>query len=246
MDLQTIIIVTLALGAGGLVKGALGLGLPMVALPFLTSAFGLQQAIGILLIPIILTNGAQIRRYRATLNDPAVRFLPPFLVGGIGGVAVGTVALVTLPERLLVAGLGLMLLAYVGLRLARPTLQLSLPMARRIALPVGVAGGAVMGATGVVAPVGLTYINAMRLARDATVIIASVMFLVYGIAQMGALIVAGVYRLEWLWLGLFAMLPVLLTMPLGDFLGRRMGAVLFDRVIVALLALMGVMMVLGV
>jgi len=246
MELQTFIIVTLALGAGGLVKGALGLGLPLVALPVLTSAFGLQKAIGILLVPVILTNIMQIRRYRTTLYDPEMRFLPMFLVGGTGGIAVGTVALVSLPERLLVAALGLMLLAYVALRLARPEFRISGPLARRVALPVGVAGGVVMGATGVVAPVGLTYINAMRLARTGTVVAASVMFLVYGLAQLGALTVAGVYRLEWLWLGLFAMLPVAAMLPVGDLLGRGMGTVLFDRIIVALLAVIGLKMVLGI
>lgn len=245
MDLQTIVIVTLALGAGGLVKGALGVGLPLVALPVLTTAFGLQQAIGIMLMPIILTNAMQARRYRDSLRDPAMGFLPGFLLGGIVGIGLGTVALVTLPERLLEAGLGLMLLAYVALRMARPDFGISPPLARKVAVPVGVAGGAVMGATGLVVSVGLTYINAMRMARQLTVFAASLMFLVYGVAQVGALTVAGVYRLEWLWLGLFAVLPVIAAMPLGEALGRGMGAVLFDRILLFLLAVIGAKMMLG-
>lgn len=245
MDLQTLLIVSLALGAGGLVKGILGLGLPLVALPVLTAAFGLQKAIGIMLLPILISNAWQIRTHRAALQDPALRFLPGFLVGGVLGVGVGTVALVNLPERILEAGLGVMLLGYVALRLTQPEFVIPERLARIVAVPMGLAAGTVQGATGIVAPVGVTFINAMRIARTATVVAVSFMLLVYGAAQLTALLVAGVYRLDWLWMGLFAILPVLAAMPLGEALGRRMYTATFDRILLALLTAIGLKMVLG-
>ncbi len=245
MDLQTLLIVSAALGAGGLVKGALGLGMPLVALPALTTAFGLRQAIGVIVVTVLISNIAQIWRYRAWLRDPALGFMPGFLLGGLGGIALGTVALVSLPEQALQAGLGAMLLGYVALRLLRPDFAISARVARWVSLPVGVAGGAVQGATGIVAPIGVTFINAMRLERAGAVAAASTMFFVYGAAQLAALAVAGVYRLEWLWMGLFAVVPVLMAMPLGEALGRRMNAKAFDRVILGLLTVLGAKLLLG-
>lgn len=245
MDLQTLVIVALALGAGGFVKGILGLGMPLVALPALTAAVGLRQAIGIIVVPILVSNAWQLWTHRAALRDPALDFMPGFLAGGFVGVSLGTVALVSLPERGLEAGLGAMLLAYVLLRLTRPTFMVTAPVARRVAVPVGVAAGTVQGATGIVAPVGVTYINAMRMARTGTLVAVSTMFLVYGAIQLAALSVAGVYRLDWLWMGLFAVLPVALAMPLGEAVGRRLPAAFFDRLILALLSVMGLKMILG-
>ena len=245
MDLQTLVIVALALGAGGFVKGILGLGMPMVALPTLTAAFGLRQAIGIILVPVLISNVWQLWTHREALRESAMAFMPGFLAGGFVGVSLGTVALVNLPERGLEAGLGAMLLAYVLLRLTRPTFMVTVPLARRVAVPVGVAAGAVQGATGIVAPVGVTYINAMRMARTGTLVAVSTMFLVFGAVQLAALSVAGVYRLEWLWMGLFALLPVAVAMPLGEAVGRRLPAALFDRMILVLLTLMGLKMLLG-
>jgi len=45
MDLSSAVIMALALAAGAIVKGATGMGLPLVALPVLTAAFGLQHAV---------------------------------------------------------------------------------------------------------------------------------------------------------------------------------------------------------
>ncbi|MEO9297142.1 hypothetical protein [Devosia alba] len=56
MDLTSVLIIVLALGGGGFVKGATGMGLPLVALPVLTTAFGLQHAVGLMVVPLIATN----------------------------------------------------------------------------------------------------------------------------------------------------------------------------------------------
>jgi len=245
METQTLLMLTAALAAGAIVKGATGLGLPLIALPLLTAAVGLQKAIGILIIPLILTNAYQVWAYRDTLREPGLRFLPGFLAGGLVGIALGTWALGALPERLLEMGLGVMLFAYVALRLAKPDFSLDHGLARRLGPLVGLAAGTLQGATGIAAPIGVTFIHARRLVRRATVFAVSVMFLGFSATQYGALIVSGIYRADWIWLGLFACVPILLFMPLGEWLGRRAGPRLFDRLILAFLLVVGTTMLLG-
>lgn len=245
METQTLAILTIALAAGAIVKGATGLGLPLIALPLLTAAVGLQKAIGILIIPLILTNAYQVWAYRDTIRETGLRFLPGFLLGGAAGIALGTWALGVLPERQLEMGLGIMLFAYVGLRLAKPDFSVSHDLARRLGAGVGLAAGTLQGATGIAAPIGVTFIHALRVPRRATVFAVSVMFLGYSTVQYGALIVAGIYRADWVWLGLFACLPIALFMPLGEWLGRRASPRLFDRLILVFLSVVGASMLLG-
>lgn len=245
MDLQTLFWLTLALGAGAISKGATGLGLPLIALPLLTALVGLQQAIGIMLVPIIVTNLYQIWAYRAARAQPGLAFLPWFLGLGAVGIGLGTWALDTLPERTLEAGLGAMLLAYVALRLARPGFVLSQAAGRRLGPVAGLAAGTLQGATGIAAPAGVTFIHALGLERRATVFAVSAMFLGFAMVQLPALIIAGIYQAHWLWLGLFACIPVFVFMPVGAWLGRISSPRAFDLMILAFLTLAGARMVIG-
>lgn len=245
MGYQTLVLLTLALGAGAVAKGATGLGLPLIALPLLTATVGLQQAIGILMIPVILTNAYQVWAYRGARTLPGLAFLPWFLAGGGLGIALGTLALTSLPERILEIGLGGMLGVYIALRLSKPGFAFSQPVARRIAPGVGVAAGALQGATGIAAPIGVTFIHALGLERRASVFAVSVMFLGFSSVQYIAIIVAGIYRIDWIWLGIFACLPILAFLPVGEWIGRRTSPRIFDRLILVFLFAIGVKMILG-
>jgi uncharacterized membrane protein YfcA len=245
MDAFTFAGLTLALAAGGLAKGATGMGLPLVGLPVLTPLVGLQQAIGIMLTPMLLTNAWQVWRLRAVRRDTGLAFLPRFLVAGAVGVALGTWALGALPERSRVFGLGVILLAYVALRLAQPQVEVGEATAGRLGPSVGLAAGALQGATGISAPIGVTFIHAMRLDRSEHVFAVSAMFLGFSLVQLPAVAVAGIFEPAWLAQGVFAMLPVMVGMPLGERLGRRFSRETFDRLILIFLAVMGVKLTLG-
>ncbi|MDF2799465.1 MAG: sulfite exporter TauE/SafE family protein [Devosia sp.] len=246
MDLQAIFIMFMALAAGAIVKGATGMGLPLIALPVLTSVFGLQHAVGLMAIPLIVTNLWQVWRFRAEARAPRLAFMPWFLVYGALGIAIGTWVLTALPERVLVLALGIILLAYVGLRLLAPHWSLSLPLAKRLAPIAGVGGGTLQGATGISAPIGVTYIHSMNLDRPAHVYAVSAMFLTFSVVQLPSLWIAGIMRPEWLVQGLLALLPILLFMPLGQWASGKLSRKAFDRMILLFLGLIGLKMVIGI
>ena len=245
MDLQSALLMLLALGAGAVVKGATGMGLPLVALPVLTAVFGLQHAVGLMTIPLIVTNAWQVWRFRAEAETPRMAFMPWFLVGGALGIMLGTWALTSLPERLLVLGLGVILLAYVGLRLVTPHWSLNLAMAKRFGPLAGLGGGTLQGATGISAPIGVTFIHAMGLERAAHVYAVSAMFLLFSVVQLPALFVAGVMQPLWLLQGLLALVPILIFMPIGQWASGKLSRTAFDRMILVFLGVIGVKMVLG-
>lgn len=244
-DPANIALMTLALAAGAVVKGATGMGLPLVALPVLTTFFGLQHAVGLMCIPLIFTNAWQVWRFRAAARDDRMAFLPLFLVGGAIGIALGTWALTSLPERALVLTLGVILLIYVGLKLAAPRFVVGPALARRVGPLFGMGGGILQGATGISAPIGVTFIHAMAMERDAHVFAVSAMFLLYASVQLPSLALAGVMRGQWLLEGLLALVPILLFMPLGQAIAGKLSRQAFDRMILIFLGLVGLKMVLG-
>lgn len=245
MDWSSALVMAVALGAGAVVKGATGMGLPLVALPVLTAAFGLQHAVGLMTIPLIVTNAWQVWRFRREAQSPRMAFMPLFLVGGAIGIGLGTWALTTLPERLLVLGLGAMLLVYVALRIATPHWSLSLPLARRIGPIAGLGGGIMQGATGISAPIGVTFIHSMTLERGGHLYAVSAMFLLFAVVQLPALWAAGVMQPAWMLQGALALIPVLLFMPLGQWIGGKLSRTAFDRMILVFLGVVGLKMVLG-
>ena len=172
--------------------------------------------------------------------------MPVFLIAVAVGVVAGTWLLKTLPERWLIVALGLLLIGYVVLRLARPSMKVSADLAKRVGLPVGAAAGVLNGATGISAPVGVTFIHWMALERDAHVFAVSTMFFTMGAVQLPAMFAAGLMEPIWLLEGALALLPILLAMPVGRALSTKMSREAFDRLILIFLGVIGVKMLVGI
>lgn len=245
MDLGYYLIVFAALAAGGLVKGATGMGLPLIALPVLASAFGLTGAIGLMIVPTLASNLWQVVRLRQSRHAAGLGFMPLYLVSVAIGVAAGTWLLKTLPERWLEFSLGAILIAYIAIRLARPAFVIGAQAARRAAAPTGLAAGILNGATGISAPVGVTFIHWMQLERDAHVFAVSCMFFVMATVQLPAMLATGLLQPIWLAEGALALIPVLLFMPVGRAIALRMSREAFDRLVLAFLGVLGVKMLFG-
>lgn len=244
-DLGRLAIMGLALAVGAVVKGATGMGLPLIALPVLTTVFGLQHAVGIMAITQVLTNSMQLWQFRGSAREDRMRFLPWFLIFGGAGVVLGTWLLSNLPERMLVFSLGALLLAYFALKVSRPHLVVGPHGAKRIGPFAGFGSGVLQGATGISAPIGVTFIHAMGLDRAAHVYAVSAMFLVLGSVQIPSLIIAGIMEWQWVLEALLAMTPILIFMPVGQMLAGKLSRKAFDRMILIFLGLMGLKMVLG-
>ncbi len=234
-DLHVLAAMALALGLGSMVKGATGIGIPVVALPILATFLGLPHAIAVQTIPVLFTNAWQVWYYRKVWPELAqIRLL---FLGGLLGIPLGTVLLTQVPERVLSVFLAALLIVYIVLRIARPAFAVTMRAARRLAPFMGVAAGTLQAATGVSAPVSITFLHSLRLSREGYLLAVATLFAGFSLIQVPALLVAGIMTGPVALQGVLALAPVLLCMPLGAWIGRRLSARTFDVIVLGLLAL---------
>ena len=127
-------------------------------------------------------------------------------------------------------------LSYVLFRLLNRGWVLPFETGRRIALPMGLAAGALQGASGISAPISLSFLNALRLDRPVFIATVSTFFTAMSALQGPTAAYFGIITWHRLALSVMALVPILCFMPVGGLLAKRFSKETFDRVILCLLA----------
>lgn len=236
--IMEIIVVALCLAGGGILKGATGAGAPILAVPALAAFFDVRFAVVIMLVPNICTNTWQAVRFRHEMLG--WRFTVPLLIGGVLGIGIGTVFLKVLSTDILSILVAVAVFGYVGLKLARPAWRMTMHWGERLAFPAGIAAGVLQGASGLSAPVSITFMNALGLKRETFISTISAFFATFTVIQFIAVVAGGLMRPAELLYSALALAPVSLAMPLGAAVGRRVSRETLDRVILAILAALAV------
>jgi uncharacterized membrane protein YfcA len=161
---ETVALVVGAFALGGFMKGAIGMGLPVVVLAALAMVMPLRDAMAIFLIPGVASN-----IWQAT-NGPylpgLVRRLWPFLLGAIGGICVGVWILAGTKSDVMVTVLGVLLILYSLFALIAPRLPEPGPHERWLSPLAGASGGVLFGMVGIFIVPGLLYLETLRMHRD--------------------------------------------------------------------------------
>ncbi len=189
MSTEYVIIFT-ALALSGLVKGALGAGLPVVAVPVLASFFDVPFAIALMVVPTVVTNIWQVwqfRRHRAGLG-----WLTGLCIAAGIGIAIGTWLLANLPSHILGVILAVVVIGYIVMRLVRPHWHIPRDLAARVAPAVGLVSGFLQGATGISAPVSLSFMSALGFTRPQFVFAVSTLFVSFSVVQVPSLVATGI------------------------------------------------------
>ncbi|RUT29409.1 sulfite exporter TauE/SafE family protein [Arsenicitalea aurantiaca] len=229
MSLTILALVALTIFAGGMIKGAVGLGLPMIAIPVLSIFIGVPQAVTIVAVPMAVTNAWQMWQFRAARHG--VRFLPAFLVAGVAAIFPGTWLLSQASGEYLELALGITVLGYVGLRLSAVEFHLSERAGSRLAPVVGFGAGFLQGATGLSGVVGATYFHAIGLVRQGFMFSLASMFFLFIMIQLALLVGSGISTEQSLLTGVFALLPAGIGLFIGNAIAGRLERRVFDRLI---------------
>ncbi len=223
------------------VKSVVGFGGPLLAIPMLAPFIGVEHAVVVVSLGNIVANlmllGAN-RKSAGTIAPLLVRVIG----AGVIGVGIGTYLLTVLDDRILSVVLAISVLVYIVLALTRPDLHLTRDQGLRVAAPVGVVGGFMHGATGNSGTVFGTFLHALDLPRPEFVFAVTIPFLVFGSVQVSTLAGLGSFAGERLAQALVAIVPVLVVTPLGSRVGDRLKSRTFSRLVLALLAFSGIVL----
>lgn len=223
----------MAVTFGSLSKGITGIGLPMIGVPILATFFGVEQAVIIMAVPTFLTNVWLMVEHRRQFA--ATRDLPVLVVLGFAGTVLGTVFLTRVDPAIPAIILGALILAYLGQRLVRPSMSFREEVTRRTSPFVGFAGGALQGTTGVSGPIIATYIHGFGLRREAFILSITTVFQSYALVQVATFAALGRFDATNLLLAGVALVPILVALPVGIRLGRRLDARRFEQLLMAIL-----------
>jgi hypothetical protein len=141
LDLHARLGILAALVLGGMVKGVVSIGVPLVAMPILSQFLPIKQAVLLLSMPIILGNIPQALEGGEMLAT--VRRIAAPLVGTVLGNIVGVTALISLAPHRAQAAAGIVLMVAALLLFVSPRLTLSPGFARPVGFVLGF-GAAVM------------------------------------------------------------------------------------------------------
>ena len=222
---------------GGAAKGALGVGLPLVAVPLTAQFLELPAAIGLLTVPMFATNIGQALESGGTL--PALRRLWPMLVAIVLGTWAGVHLLISIDRRWLNGVVGTVLVGLGAWLLCRPRIALGRRAERWAGPAIGVFAGLLGGISGMFGPPLIAYLVGLGLSPDAFVKYISVLFL----AATGTLLLAlggtGTLGLADLAISAAAMLPIQLGVVVGRWLRGRCPPALFRALVLGVLAFGG-------
>lgn len=223
-----------------MIKGAIGFGFPLVAVPLLSTLMGPRVAIPVVAIPTLLSNVLVIRRGGAGGGAAAMWM-------ALAGLAVGTVAgallLGSLDVRLLSGLVGLVAILYVLATALRLTVRVPATSVRQAGPVFGVLAGLMGGATGISSPLMASYLLLLRLEKREFVFWITVMFFIVNIAQVATYFRLGLYTAPVLTTALLVCVPMAIGTLAGLALQDRLEPRFFERIVLAVVFAAGLNLV---
>jgi hypothetical protein len=227
-------LVLLVIAVAYTVKGVSGMGGPLLAVPFIASLTSVEHAVVVLSLANMVSNGWLLWEHRAGAKGTGFVMIP-FLAVGTLAVIAGTWLLTEIDDRILSVVIAVVIAAYIWRYFADPAFGLEKKTARRIAAPMGLLGGGLLGATGTAGPLIMTYLHSVRMSRASFIHMMSLTFTVFGLIQLTTLVVLGSFTPERTTQAVWAILPVAVVTAVGIRIGRLINQKTFERVVLVLL-----------
>ena len=233
----SLVLALLVYGLAGLVKGALGFGLPLTAMALLPFVLPVEIALGVNAVMLFVANGVQLARTGRTV-ETVRRFWP--LCAGVGLAApLAATLLGGLDRATLSLLLGLAICLFAALTHFAPSAPVPPRAERPVGFGVGMVAGACAALTTVNGPVFVIYLLGLELDRRGMMAALGLALLATGAAVSGAFMTIGLLDPQRLVLALLCLVPALLGMSLGDRLAARLPAARFRALVLGAVFVLG-------
>lgn len=223
--------------AGGTVKGVVGIGLPLVALPVMANFIPIPKAIALLILPSFATSVWQ--SFHGGLFASSVRRFWPLLLGIGAGTAISVRMLATFDVKALYLILGAIVVVFATVLHRRLVFTVAPRAEPWLAPAAGVASGLVGGLSMLFGTVYAMYLSGLKLGKEALVAAIS-------LANVWATLVLAAAMARYDLLGgtdlaasLLALVPAFGGVLLGTWLRRYINESLFRKTLAVVLFLIG-------
>jgi len=230
-----------ALFLAGVVKGILGIGIPVVSVSLLSLAITIPTAITLLPVPMLLSNFWQSLTGGQVGNT--LRRFGPLIGAVVVGTFVGARALVDLDQRTLMGIVGAAVLVFALSAHFPRYMRLGPRGERWLGVPIGFFAGVLGGMTTFFGPPLIMFLFALNLDKDEFVGTISTIYLCASIPLAAAFGMFGFMNLEaYLW-SAAAAVPLLLGVLVGQWLRSRISQSAFRRGLLLLLLVVAVRLI---
>lgn len=236
LDLYSLGIITLGLAVGAFVKGLTGMGLPLVAVPFMAGFLGVEHAIVVMQIPGLVSNIWLVTRHGRELKDIKLRYdlILPAAVMTIAGVWF----LDTADDNVTILLLAGVVAVFLVLLLLNPTFRLDGPVGRVVTPVASMVGGFVQGAAGVSGPLFSTLILSFRLKKEAYVFYNGLVFGLFNLIQIIVMIFFDMWTWQRFLEGCLALIPLFVFQYIGMRTMGRVSPKVFTGAVVVVIVVM--------
>jgi uncharacterized protein len=243
LDPFVIAMATIGFFLGGLLKGVVGMGLPLVAIPIVAIAMPVAKAIPLMLAPGYIMNLIQVRQtwHARTSLLPWWPALIGISLGIVGGVQIAT----SLPENWVRGVLGTLVVVFVLMGFAKIELPHRFATNRFVGFGMGGVTGLSGGLTGGFGATLAMYLLACRLDKDRFVWIIGVIMFIGVIVLTASLIHAGSFKADQLAGTVAVLIPSWIGLTLGAYVRKKVSQRVFRNTAMSALLIMGISLVIS-
>jgi hypothetical protein len=240
-DLMLVIAVcTAAILCGGLIKGTLGVGLPLFAVPVMSLFISSTQAIALVSVPVLVSNIWQVWQ-EGSLKTSMKRFWPLMLTQAV--VTIFSVYwTLSFSVKELNAVLAFALIVAVVLMAFKPSFNIPPQKEPAISALVGVTSGLLGGASSLMGPIVISYMMSLKLSRDEFVGCISVIYLNAAWPLYLAMWHFGRMSLDDVGYSFLAIIPMFLGLQTGRSIRHRLSEETFRKALLGFLMVVAVML----
>ena len=237
-DLGLIAIMTAALIVGGIVKGIVAIGLPIVTIAILLNFMPPMTVLAIVVLPIVITNLWQSAR-AGNLMEPVRRFWT-MTVCFVIFLFVGARLMVELDTRVLFGVLGASVAIFSATSLLRPRAHPLRPRTEKWAGPLaGTLGGLLGGVSTIWGPPMMMYLMMLKLDKDTWVRTIGLVWFCGSVPLAIAYWRNGILNPDNFWLSAYACVPSMIGIRIGETLRDRINQETFRKVLLVILFIIG-------
>ena len=236
-----IMLLAVSLVIAGLVKGMIGVGMPVVAFPLLSMLVDVQTSIMLLSMPLVLSNIPQA--LEGGFVAKTLWSLTPVLVGMIPGVWIGVAVLLNVDPAVVKIVAGAVVILVAALILLAPKLQVKQRMIGPVGLGAGFCGGLLGGIAALSGPLVFIFLLAKGLSGKEFTKEASMFLVVSSILLASALMSSRQFDWHDVLISTLATAPVVVGMLVGQKVSDAIPAGAFKKLVVVAVLLSGAQLV---